>query len=338
LASRNDVSDDTVRQYLSAAVALLRTTFALDVPIFDSMGNTTRSDKLHPYLAEILASRRNWKKPQPKKEPLSGGALDSMLSLAHAAELSNKRGWLSRDSVLYDFCVFSLFTGSRLAEYGQSGLPKGSPSDGWNTIPDSPDVPTEWRGMPMAFIASDFSYFDKQHRIVTHLDALANPSRVRQVHIRFRYDKSSFNFTIRKFRTVSGHHLCPVKSSLRILERAYIGKLVTPSSEPLGMFLGDNGQRYSIRGHHVAKFLQHATLMAHPDPSHYMHKNAHRIVAHSLRVSACVALHNAGVSLDDITFRLRWNSDAVKAYIRDCARTIDELTGRVISGAYTGYG
>jgi hypothetical protein len=78
--------------------------------------------------------------------------------------------------------------------------------------------------------------------------------------------------------------------------------------------------------------------MAHPDPSHYMHKNAHCIVAHSLRVSACVALHNAGVSLDDITFRLRWNSDAVKAYIRDCARTIDELTGRVISGAYTGYG
>jgi hypothetical protein len=94
-------------------------------------------------------------------------------------------------SCSYDFCVLSLFTGSCLVEYGQSGLPNGSPSDGWNAIPDSPDVPTEWRGMPMAFIASDFSYFDKKHMIVPHLDALANPARVRQVHIRFRYDKSA---------------------------------------------------------------------------------------------------------------------------------------------------
>jgi hypothetical protein len=73
------------------------------------------------------------------------------------------------------------------------------------------------------------------------------------------------------------------------------------------------------------------------DPNHYMHRNAHRVVGHSLRVTACVALHNAGVSLDDITFHLRWNSDAVKAYIRDCAHTVDELTGHVISRAYTGH-
>jgi hypothetical protein len=122
-----------------------------------------------------------------------------------------------------------------------------------------------------------------------------------------------------------------VLNQIQTLENEINGKM-----PPLGMFIRDNGWRYSIRGHYVANLQKHAKLLAHPDPNHYMHHNAHRVVAHSLRVSACVALHNAGVSLDDITFCLRWNSDAVKAYICDCARTVDELTGRVISGAYMG--
>jgi hypothetical protein len=338
LTHRTDISDDTIRQYLSAAVSYLRTHAAIDVPIFESIGHSTRSDKLHPYLAKILAARRTWKKPQQKKEPLSGAALDFMADLERIAITTHKHGWLARDAVLYDFCTLLLFTGSRLAEFGQSGLLAGSPADGWNCIPNSRDVPSEWRGQPMAFIASDFSFFDKRSVLIPHSQALVTPDWVRQVHVLFRYDKSNFNFSIRKFRCVPGHHLCPVRSSLRILARAYLGRLSDPSAEPVGMFMGDNGRRYSIRGHHVANFLKRATLIAHPDPEHYMHRNAHRVVAHSLRVSACVALHNAGVSLDDITFRLWWNSDAVKAYIRDCARTVDDLTGCVISGAYTGYG
>jgi hypothetical protein len=47
---------------------------------------------------------------------------------------------------------------------------------------------------------------------------------------------------------------------------------------------------------------------------------------HSLRVTAAVALHQADVSLDDICFRPRWHSDAVKRYLRDCARLVDETT------------
>jgi hypothetical protein len=282
LSQRTDISDDTIRQYQSAAVSYLRSNFAIDVPIFYSLGHSSHSDKLHPYLAEILAARRNWKKqPQQKKEPISGPALDCMAELAWSALSSHKHGWLSRDVVLYDFCTLSIFTGSRLAEFGQSGLPPGSPSDSWNHVPVSRDVPEEWRGLLMAFIASDFSFFDKRSLLLSHAESLAHPDRVRQVHVRFRYDKSNFNFSIRKFRCVSGHHLCPVRATLRILARAYLGKLVDPDTEPLGMFLGDNGRRYSIRGHHVASFLKRATLLAHPNPNHYMHRNAHRVVAHS---------------------------------------------------------
>jgi hypothetical protein len=34
LSQRSDISDDTIRQYLSAAVSYLRSNFAIDVPIF----------------------------------------------------------------------------------------------------------------------------------------------------------------------------------------------------------------------------------------------------------------------------------------------------------------
>jgi hypothetical protein len=57
-------------------------------------------------------------------------------------------------------------------------------------------------------------------------------------------------------------------------------------------------------------------------------------MSHSLRVTAAVALNNAGVSLDDIAFCLRWNSDAVKLYIRDCYRMINNLTCKALAGAY----
>jgi hypothetical protein len=59
-------------------------------------------------------------------------------------------------------------------------------------------------------------------------------------------------------------------------------------------------------------------------------------MAHCLRVTAAVLLSNAGVPVDDISFRLRWNSDAVFLYIRDNDRLVDDLTARVIAGAFLG--
>ena len=75
---------------------------------------------------------------------------------------------------------------------------------------------------------------------------------------------------------------------------------------------------------------------AHPDPKHYLRIHIKRLVSHSNRVTAAVALYNAGVKIEDIAFRLRWNSDAVRFYLRDCFRTVGELTERVVNGAISG--
>ena len=49
---------------------------------------------------------------------------------------------------------------------------------------------------------------------------------------------------------------------------------------------------------------------------------------------AAVALSNAGLTEDAIAFRLRWNSDAVRLYLRECFQQIGDITMKAIQGAY----
>ena len=105
--------------------------------------------------------------------------------------------------------------------------------------------------------------------------------------------------------------------------------------KPFGMFFGKNNQRYTtIRGKHLSNFMQKACRLAYPDPNHYLRQRINKLTSHSMRVFAAVILKQMGVSDEDIAFRLRWNSDAVKLYTRDCQRTIDDLTGKAFAGAF----
>ena len=47
---------------------------------------------------------------------------------------------------------------------------------------------------------------------------------------------------------------------------------------------------------------------------------------HSLRVGACVMLHIAGFSTDDIKFELRWRSDSFRDYLRNVVSTASAKT------------
>jgi hypothetical protein len=70
----------------------------------------------------------------------------------------------------------------------------------------------------------------------------------------------------------------------------------------LGMFSSANNQVYTIRGTHLTLFMQTACTRAYPDPSNFYRTINQLFQAHSLRITACVSLDNAGVSHDDIAF------------------------------------
>ena len=64
-----------------------------------------------------------------------------------------------------------------------------------------------------------------------------------------------------------------------------------------------------------------------------MHKNYKLIDCHSNRVTAAVALANAGHSADVIAYRLRWKPESVEHYLRECFRAIGPLCASTIEGA-----
>ena len=219
-----------------------------------------------------------------------------------------------RDPVLWDFACLACFTGSRLGEYGVSKRPKGAATDSYPVLPISREL------------------FDETLKRVDHATARRFPHTVEFVDVRFRYDKSKNNFTIKRFRRVTPP-FCLVRGVLSILDRHY-SDTARRDGEPLGFFIAENGQRYNIQGVHVKRFLAEACFMAHPDVNHYLRLHSDKLVAHSLRVTAAVALHNAGVPIDVITVRLRWNSDAVKVYLRDSKFLARTLSFKAMHGAF----
>ena len=221
-----------------------------------------------------------------------------------------------------------LFTGLRLAKYGQSKPKKG---ERYATVPFTSHA-GKWAGQPLAFIAEDFQLYDKNEILLSHDACIADFSRVAYVQVRFRFDKGKTNFSLRKWRRIDGSFLCPVKAIIAILRRARM--LGIPLGEPLGAFRVDEGTPYSfIKGEHVSKIMQWACLQAYPNPDHYMHRNVKLLHSHSNRITAAIAMQNAGVAFEIIAVRLRWSVETVKFYLRDCFRKVGELTKQSVNGA-----
>jgi hypothetical protein len=110
--------------------------------------------------------------------------------------------------------------------------------DGWNVIPDNPDVPREWRGQPIAFMASDFCSFYLSIRIMLSTRTSARIPTEQFVSIRFRYDNSKLNFIFRQLKRVPDPHLCAVAAATHIISQAYSRQLLDPQFEPLGLSWG----------------------------------------------------------------------------------------------------
>jgi hypothetical protein len=330
LTERSDLAMGTLAGYISAATTCLRFTYGLSHS-FLSEGSMAKT----AFVRALLEQRRTWKQPRDQKEPLSSEMLTTMYLLVRREELRRPgQGDLGQDSCVFDCVCLSIFTGSRLGEFGQSNVRKIQGSDGFDPVPDSVHVPPAFRGKPLAFISSDFEFLDDRRRLIPHVQALEDPAAVRKLRVRFRYDKGPDNFTFRTFNR-TGHFLCAVAAALSLVRRAMrIHRDFTSDSEPLAMFLAVNRRRWTVRGRHVQQFMQKACILAHPDARHHLRRYIHCLMTHCGRVTAAVALFNAGASIDLIAFCLRWKSDAVRLYLRDCYRSIGTLTSDVLRGAF----
>ena len=191
--------------------------------------------------------------------------------------------------------------------------------------------PPKWRNQPLAFILSDFTLLVDKLCVVPPEEALTQPKRCRWIQVRYRFDKSATNFSLRRYRRGKGF-LCPVFVALSILRRA--ATLQVPANEPLGVYRSHPTGTYTcLRSLEIITVMRQAVLSAYPDPTHYYCINIKSVVAHSNRVTAAVALFSLKLSIEDIAFRLRWKPESVQHYIRECSQFVDDLTAATISGA-----
>lgn len=238
--------------------------------------------------------------------------------------------FLSVEHAVFDWCRLGLFTGSRVSEYAQTRLRKGTR---FNVIPATPDAGI-WAGQALAFLRTDFLFYSANHELVPMTDvvALHRKGGVAEVHVRFRFDKSPTNFSIRKFRITQDPILDPVAAAISCVYRADL--LHSPLSEPIGVFRDRRQGTMFLRDYHISKIMRQACVWAYPNPAHQLRVNILCIVPHSNRITAAVSLKLGGASDEEIAFRLRWHVSSVPTYLRECFTQVGDIVQTTINGAY----
>jgi hypothetical protein len=283
---------------------------------------------LHPFLAETITQRRKWQQPKAKKEPYTTPMFHALRHDVISLARDHPSRLLDRLPAVFDWAILGVFTGSRLGEYGQSKPRRGEP---FAVVPPTADA-GEWAGTPLAFMRSDFTFYDIQRRLLSRSATHELLRSANEVHVRFRYDKSPTNFSVRKFRRSPGTFICAVKACISILQRADILQL--PTHFPVGVYRCSTAGDYRfIRGVDMSTIMRYACCAAYPDATHYMRLHIDRIMAHSNRVTACLALHQADLPAEVIAFRLRWTVPSVQFYIRESYAKIGEYTRKAVAGA-----
>ena len=325
------ITGQTLRNYAKSAADCLTILTGGPYTYYDPATMSMKRMALHPYLNEQIAQRSTWTKPKPRKEPFTYRML-----AVHAQQLLSTDPdplgvYASLSYVVWDWMRLGVFTGSRVSEYAQSGLRK---HHRFQVIPSNKDT-GEWAGQPLAFIREDFQFFDARQRLVPLLELHSAHGKglVSTVHIRFRYDKSSENFSIRKFSRTDDAILDPVDAAVSILHRADL--LLVPKEEPIGVYATSLPSFLFLRDYHIRDILRRMCIAAYSDPTHYLRLHIDRLVPHSNRVTAAVCLQMGGASHEDIAFRLRWKVGSVPTYLRECFQEVGTImSSTLVQGAF----
>ena len=109
---------------------------------------------------------------------------------------------------------------------------------------------------------------------------------------------------------------CPVNLALSILARVQVLGFSDPE-DPLCVYRDKKGATQYITGPEVTAYYRTVTKLVMPNISQ---EELNLISTHSIRVRACVLLHEAGKDPAFIKLRIRWLSDCFQIYLRNTER------------------
>jgi hypothetical protein len=159
-------------------------------------------------------------RPLPRKDSFTLDMLIDALRAwlyAHSNSVPLEINFLISEYAVYDWVRLGFFTGSRNQEYCQSASRRQA-KQRFACIPNTNNA-GPWAGQPLAFIAEDFDFYTMTHIRLDPAFSLMNTAldQICELHIRFRFDKSKNNFTIRKYRHQSQAPFDPVIAAINIL-------------------------------------------------------------------------------------------------------------------------
>ena len=150
----------------------------------------------------------------------------------------------------------------------------------------------------------------------------------KHVQITWRYQKNNDNGQKLIFTANDENpHRCPVRAAMRIRARAQ--KYGISPTSPLAFFREPDGTIAFITSKHVEVFLQDLAKKVYNIVDK---QELSRFTCHSIRVGACVVLHENNCSGEFIKVRLRWRSDAFLLYLRNTIK-LAELHNTAVNNA-----
>lgn len=317
----------TLTNYFKGAILWFNTMIGLPVTCLDPT-----TSKLLPNIADHFNHQRKWERPRAKRNPYTQEMYECLHRRVLVACKLSPKAACGCIAAVFDWARLGIFTGSRGNEYVQTTAKRHC----FSKVPAT-SAAGPFAGQAVAFIASDFTFYDMADHLVRHHTLPKNRKMAVAVHIRFRFDKSPRNFTVRKFARSSHPFLCPVDAAANIVCRALFFTL-TPS-QPLGVCSFEPTKSWPhhytyLRSKDMIRVMRSVAVETYPDPLHYMRQDITSIDCHSNRVTAALALHLSGLSDEQIAFKLRWSPESVKHYIRDCNKHIGQATISVIRGHF----
>ena len=162
-------------------------------------------------------------------------------------------------------------------------------------------------------------------------DLLKRVSRSSTFPLRTRY--TTFLKSWRSSK--SGLCFTVISSSFRSLTKRPLSPIICRDERFPICCHQQKGQTTVLTDTQVTATLREAVVRAYPNPNHVFRQQLNLFRTHSIRVFACCTLVAAGLSTEQIEYKLRWCSTSWKGYIRESLSEVDLISLKIFSSGLT---
>jgi len=304
------LSSSTIRTYLrNAADFILATRGGID-----PLRVQTNDKGYAPPIAAVIKEIQRWESKTDKRDPLTFAMWDWLDNAARSERDT------SLSAAMRDWTAVGLHAGFRIGEWAQPKKEQGNPKR----------QPHKNRhGEPAAFCRDDVEFYTDYQRRVPFADAARMPrGSIKRATIRYRTQKNGHNGEKRVFTKATTTVRIDIIDHLLNIARRFLVICGDVPDVPLSVYLDDTGAVRRITEQEIVTSLRTAAQHVYNiDPTtDDGRKSLAMWTAHSIRIGACVILHNAGFTDIQIKHLLRWRSDAFVEYLRNLAALSDQQT------------